>query len=168
MRRSYTRARYLEWLERIRAAIPGIAVTTDIIVGFPGETEEDFEETLEVAGAARFDDAYTFQYSPRPGTVAAVWEEDFVPKPAVQERFDRLVALQQAISLEHNRALEGSAAEALVEGPGRKGGVQGRTRTNKVVNFEGPYQPGDFVEVRVTRGSPHHLLGEPLVPAALA
>jgi tRNA-2-methylthio-N6-dimethylallyladenosine synthase len=168
MRRSYTRARYLEWLERIRAAIPGIAVTTDIIVGFPGETEEDFVETLEVAAAARFDDAYTFQYSPRPGTVAAAWEEDFVPKPAVQERFDRLVALQRAISLEHNRALEGSAAEVLVEGPGRKGGVQGRTRTNKVVNFEGPHQPGDFVEVRVTRGSPHHLLAEPLVPAVLA
>jgi tRNA-2-methylthio-N6-dimethylallyladenosine synthase len=168
MRRSYTRARYLEWLERIRAAIPAVAVTTDIIVGFPGETEEDFQETLEVVEAARFDAAYTFQYSPRPGTVAAVWEEDFVPQQDVQERFDRLVALQERVSLERNRSLEGSVAEVLVEGSGRKGGVQGRTRTNKVVNFDGPYRPGDFVQVRVTRGRPHHLVGEPLVPAALA
>ncbi|MGH2682745.1 MAG: tRNA (N6-isopentenyl adenosine(37)-C2)-methylthiotransferase MiaB [Actinomycetota bacterium] len=162
MRRSYTQARYLEWLARIRAGIPEIAVTTDIIVGFPGETEDDFRETLRVVREARFDAAYTFQYSPRPGTVAARWEEDFVPKEVVQERFDRLVALQEAISLEHSRTLEGSVAEVLVEGAGRKGGVQGRTRSNKVVNFEGPYRPGDFVDVRVTRGRPHHLLGEPV------
>jgi tRNA-2-methylthio-N6-dimethylallyladenosine synthase len=168
MRRSYTQVRYLEWLGRIRDAIPEIAVTTDIIVGFPGETEEDFRETLAVVDRARFDAAYTFQYSPRPGTVAAGWEDDFVPKEVVQERFDRLVALQEAISLERNRAMEGSVVEVLVEGEGRKGGVQGRTRGNKVMNFEGPYHPGDFVEVRVTHGSPHHLLGEPVAASVPA
>jgi tRNA-2-methylthio-N6-dimethylallyladenosine synthase len=168
MRRSYTQARYLEWLSRIRDRVPGIAVTTDVIVGFPGETEDDFRQTLAVVDEARFDAAYTFQYSPRPGTEAAGWEDEFVAKEAVQERFDRLVALQEAVSLERNRALEGSVVEALVEGHGRKGGVQGRTRTNKVLNFEGPYGPGDFVEVRVTRGGPHHLLGEPVAASVSA
>jgi tRNA-2-methylthio-N6-dimethylallyladenosine synthase len=160
MRRSYTQARYLEWLGRIRTGIPLVGVTTDIIVGFPGETEEDFQQTLAVVSEARFDAAYTFQYSPRPGTLAAGWEDDFIPKEVVQERFDRLVPLQEVISLEANRSLEGAVMEVLVEGLGRKGGVQGRTRPNKVVNFEGPYRPGDFVDVRVTRGGPHHLLGE--------
>jgi tRNA-2-methylthio-N6-dimethylallyladenosine synthase len=168
MRRSYTQARYLEWLQRIRDAIPGIAVTTDIIVGFPGEGEEDFRETLSVVEEARFDAAYTFQYSPRPGTVAAGWENDFVAKGTVQERFDRLVALQEAISLERNRALEGSVVEVLVEGRGRKGGVQGRTRTNKVVNFEGPHGPGDLALVRVSRAGPHHLVGETVAAAVSA
>jgi tRNA-2-methylthio-N6-dimethylallyladenosine synthase len=163
MRRSYTRGRYLEWLGRIRDAIPEIAVTTDIIVGFPGETEEDFEDTLALVEAARFDAAYTFQYSPRPGTVAGGWDDEFVAKDVVQERFDRLLALQGAISLERNRTLVGTEAEVLVEGGGRKGGLQGRTRSNKVVNFDGSYGPGDFVEVRMTRAGPHHLLGEPLV-----
>ena len=159
MRRSYRSARYLEWLGRIRAGVPGIAVTTDIIVGFPGETDEDFDATLRVVEEARFDAAYTFQYSPRPGTEAAGYE-DRVPKDAVQGRFDRLVALQERISLERNRALEGTVAEVLVEGRGRKGGLQGRTRTNKVVNFEGNAEPGDFVAVRVTSGHPHHVTGE--------
>jgi tRNA-2-methylthio-N6-dimethylallyladenosine synthase len=161
MRRSYTQARYLDWLGRIRDAIPDIAVTTDIIVGFPGESEADFRQTLAVVEEARFDAAYTFQYSPRPGTVAAGWEDDFLGKEVVQERFDRLVALQEGISVERNRSLEGSVVEVLVEGDGRKGGVQGRTRTNKVVNFTGPYRPGDFVDVQVTRTGPHHLLGQP-------
>ena len=168
MRRSYTRRRYLEWLRRIRQAIPEIAVTTDIIVGFPGETEEDFAETLSLVEEARFDAAFTFQYSPRPGTVAGGWDDEFVAKDVVQKRFERLVAVQDAISLERNRALEGTVAEVLVEGAGRKGGVQGRTRTNKVVNFAGRYAPGDFVDVRLTRGGPHHFLGQPnsaLVPA---
>ncbi len=165
MRRSYRSARYLGWLERIREVIPGIAVTTDIIVGFPGESEEDFDETLRVVEAARFDAAFTFQYSPRPGTDAGTYE-DQVPKEVVQERFDRLVALQEAISLERNRAEEGSVHEVLVEGAGRKGGVQGRTRTNKVVNFAGTHAPGEFVDVRVMRATPHHLLGEVEVRAS--
>ncbi|HUG89005.1 MAG TPA: tRNA (N6-isopentenyl adenosine(37)-C2)-methylthiotransferase MiaB [Actinomycetota bacterium] len=165
MRRSYRSARYLSWLELIREAIPGIAVTTDIIVGFPGETEEDFLGTLRVAEAARFDAAYTFQYSPRPGTQAATFEER-VPKEVVQERFDRLVALQEGVSLAANRALEGSVQEVLVEGAGRKGGAQGRTRTNRVVNFAGPAQPGGFLDVRIMRGHPHHLSGEPAAVSA--
>jgi tRNA-2-methylthio-N6-dimethylallyladenosine synthase len=158
MRRSYRSERYLGWLERIREEVPGIAVSTDIIVGFPGETEEDFRGTLRVVEEARFDSAYTFQYSPRAGTEAAGFE-DQVPKEVVQERFDRLVELQERISLEVNRAYEGRTVEVLVEGAGRKGGVQGRTRTNKVVNFEGPARAGDFVDVLVTGAHPHHLTG---------
>jgi tRNA-2-methylthio-N6-dimethylallyladenosine synthase len=167
MRRSYRSARYLDWLRRIREAIPGIAVTTDIIVGFPGETEEDFAGTLRVTEEARFDAAYTFQYSPRAGTEAALHEEQ-VPKEVVQERFDRLVDLQERISLERNRVYEGTTVEVLVEGVGRKGGAQGRTRTNKVVNLQGPASPGTFVDVHITRSHPHHLVGEALeatVPA---
>jgi tRNA-2-methylthio-N6-dimethylallyladenosine synthase len=159
MRRSYRSARYLEWLGRIRAAIPDVAVTTDIIVGFPGETEEDFQGTLRVVEKARFDAAYTFQYSPRAGTEAAVYE-DQVPKEVVQERFDRLVELQERISLDRNRALEGRTVEVLVEGAGRKGGSQGRTRTNKVVNFTEPAGPGEFLDVRIVRAHPHHLTGQ--------
>ncbi|MGH2765488.1 MAG: tRNA (N6-isopentenyl adenosine(37)-C2)-methylthiotransferase MiaB [Actinomycetota bacterium] len=164
MRRSYRSGRYLDWLERIRGAIPGVAVTTDVIVGFPGETEEDFRATLRVVEAARFDAAYTFQYSPRAGTEAAGYDEQ-VPKEVVQERFDRLVELQERVSLELNRALEGVTAEVLVEGSGRKGGAQGRTRTNKVVNFEGPVAPGELLDVRVTRAHPHHLVGERVAAA---
>jgi len=164
MRRSYRAERYLGWLARIREAIPEIAVTTDIIVGFPGETEDDFAETLQVVEAARFDAAFTFQYSPRPGTVAATLEEQ-VPRQVVQERFERLVALQERISLEKNRAEEGRVHEILVEGAGRKGGTQGRTRTNKVVNVTEPASPGTFLQVRIERGHPHHLTGHALQPA---
>jgi tRNA-2-methylthio-N6-dimethylallyladenosine synthase len=167
MRRSYRSARYLDWLERIRDAVPGIAVTTDIIVGFPGETEQEFRETLRVTEAAAFDAAYTFQYSPRAGTEAAGYEAQ-VPKEVVQERFDRLVELQERISLETNRALEGTTAEVLVEGTGRKGGLQGRTRTNKVVNFDGRAAAGEFLDVRITGAHPHHLSGEPVAAAVPA
>jgi tRNA-2-methylthio-N6-dimethylallyladenosine synthase len=159
MQRSYRRERYLEWLERIRAAIPGIAVSTDIIVGFPGETAEDFEGTLDLVRRARFDQAYTFQYSPRPGTRAATME-DQVPKPVVQERFDRLVPLQEAIALERMRAQVGSTAEVLVEGIGRKGRAQGRTRTNRVVHLDGEHAPGTFLDARIVAAHPHHLDGE--------
>jgi tRNA-2-methylthio-N6-dimethylallyladenosine synthase len=162
MQRSYRRERYLEWLQEIRAAVPGIAVTTDVIVGFPGETEEDFEDTLEVVARARFDQAYTFQYSPRPGTRAAQMQ-DQVPKGVVQARFDRLVALQESISLEVMREHLGQTLEILVEGEGRKGGVQGRTRTNKVVHLDGPVAPGTFLDVRIVSAHPHHLIGEPVV-----
>jgi tRNA-2-methylthio-N6-dimethylallyladenosine synthase len=167
MRRSYRSARYLEWLERIREAVPSIAVTTDIIVGFPGETERDFLETLGVVEEARFDAAYTFQYSPRAGTDAAGYE-DQVPKDVVQERFERLVEVQERISLERNRALEGRVEEVLVEGIGRKGGAQGRTRSNKVVNFESDAPPGEFLDVRIARAHPHHLIGEPAEVAVSA
>ncbi|HZA60402.1 MAG TPA: tRNA (N6-isopentenyl adenosine(37)-C2)-methylthiotransferase MiaB [Actinomycetota bacterium] len=163
MRRSYRSGRYLEWLERIRDAIPEVGVTTDIIVGFPGETEDDFRETLRVVEAAHFDAAFTFQYSPRPGTVAAGFDEQ-LPKEVVQERFDRLVTLQESISLARNRAEEGRVHEVLVEGEGKKGGLQGRTRTNKVVNVAGDGRPGDFLDVRVDRGHPHHLTGRVVSP----
>jgi tRNA-2-methylthio-N6-dimethylallyladenosine synthase len=159
MQRSYRRERYLEWLERIRAAIPGIAVSTDLIVGFPGETEEDFEDTLDLVRRATFDQAYTFQYSPRPGTRAGTMD-DQVLKPVVQERFDRLVALQEAIALERMRAQVGSTAEVLVEGTGRKGRVQGRTRTNRVVHLDGEHVPGSFLDARIVAAHPHHLDGE--------
>ncbi|MDQ3991958.1 MAG: tRNA (N6-isopentenyl adenosine(37)-C2)-methylthiotransferase MiaB, partial [Actinomycetota bacterium] len=153
MRRSYRAERYLSWLERIRATVPGVAVTTDIIVGFPGETEEDFGRTLEVVRAARFDAAFTFQYSPRPGTAAASFD-DPVPPEAVRDRFERLVAAQEAISAEINGALVGSAQEVLVEGPGRKSGVRGRTRTNKVVNLPPGPEPGAFVWARIAEAAP--------------
>jgi tRNA-2-methylthio-N6-dimethylallyladenosine synthase len=159
MRRSYRSERYLDWLERIRAAIPGIAVSTDVIVGFPGETERDFEDTLEVVRRARFDQAYTFQYSPRPGTAAATMPEQ-VPKEVVQERFERLVALQERISLERMREQVGETVEVLVEGLGRKGRVQGRTRTNRVVHVDGDHAPGDFLAARIVSAHPHHLDGE--------
>ncbi len=161
MRRSYRRERYLAWLEEIRAAIPGIAITTDIIVGFPGETEEDFRETLEVVERARFDQAFMFQYSPRPGTRAATMPHQ-VPKEVVQDRFDRLVALQERISLEIMREHVGRTVEVLVEGTGRKGGTQGRTRTNKVVHLPGEIPPGTFVRARIVSAHPHHLVGEPV------
>jgi tRNA-2-methylthio-N6-dimethylallyladenosine synthase len=159
MQRSYRSERYLSWLDRIRDAIPGIAVSTDIIVGFPGETDEDFRRTLDVVGRARFDQAYTFQYSPRPGTRAAQMP-DQLPKDVVQARFDRLVALQESISLERMRAEVGRVHEVLIEGVGRKGGAQGRTRTNKVVHVDERLEPGTFLDVRVISAHPHHLVGE--------
>jgi tRNA-2-methylthio-N6-dimethylallyladenosine synthase len=161
MQRSYRSRRYLEWLERIRAAIPGVAVTTDVIVGFPGETEEDFQATLRVTESARFDAAFTFQYSPRPGTAAAGYSNQ-VPKDVVQERFDRLVALQEDISLQKNRELIGDRVEVLIEGPGRKAKLAGRTRTNKLVHLDGSNAPGEFVTALVRDAHPHHLDGDPV------
>jgi tRNA-2-methylthio-N6-dimethylallyladenosine synthase len=159
MQRSYRRERYLGWLERIRAAIPDIAVSTDIIVGFPGETDQDLEDTLDVVRRARFDQAYTFQYSPRPGTRAAEMDEQ-LDKPVVQERFDRLVALQEAIALERMREKVGSSAEVLIEGLGRKGGARGRTRGNRIVHVGGEHAPGTFLDVRIVGAHPHHLDAE--------
>jgi tRNA-2-methylthio-N6-dimethylallyladenosine synthase len=167
MKRSYRSERYLAWLERIRRGIPGVAVTSDIIVGFPGETSEDFEATRRVGEEARFDAAFTFQYSPRPGTEAAGFDEQ-VPKEVVQERFDRLVSLQQEISMERNRALVGSRQEILVEGEGRKGNLKGRTRTNKLVHVADGHAEGTFVHALVTEAHPHHLTGRVVAaPAAI-
>jgi tRNA-2-methylthio-N6-dimethylallyladenosine synthase len=167
MRRSYRRDRYLGWLDAIRTAIPDIAVSTDIIVGFPGETEADFADTLDVVGRARFDSAYTFQYSPRPGTRAATYEEQ-VPKEIVQERFDRLLELQQRTSLERSLAQVGGEFEILVEGAGKRGpSVQARTRTNRIVHIPDALEPGTFAVARITAASAHHLTGA-LVPSAEA
>ena len=164
MQRSYRRERYLGWLVAIRDAIPEIAVSTDIIVGFPGETEEDFADTLDVVSRARFDSAYTFQYSPRPATRAASMP-DQVPKEVVQERFERLLALQQEISLEKAREQVGTEVEVLVEGAGpRRSSTQSRTRTNRIVHLPEPLDPGTFVTARITGAAAHHLAGE-VVPA---
>ena len=159
MKRSYRSERYLGWLDRIRRAVPGIAVTTDIIVGFPGETEADFADTLRVTGTARFDAAFTFQYSPRPGTAAAGFPGQ-VPKEIVQERFDRLVAMQEAISLEKNRALVGRLEEVVVEGAGSKRRLAARTRANKLVHVDGALPAGTFAEALITGAHPHFLDGE--------
>ena len=166
MRRSYRRERYLGILDRVRAAIPDAAITTDIIVGFPGETEADFAATLDVVRAARFAGAYTFQYSPRPGTPAATMEGQ-VPKAVVQERYERLVALQEEISWTGNRAQVGRRLEVLVaDGEGRKDGraerQSGRAPDNRLVHFPAVagLRPGDLATVEVTRAAPHHLISE--------
>ena len=167
MQRSYRRERYLDWLGRIRAAVPDVAVSTDIIVGFPGETEDDFRGTLEVVERAAFDSAYQFQYSPRPGTRAATMP-DQVPKEVVQERFDRLVSLQEGISLAKNREQVGRTFEVLVEGDGKRGGsTQARTRSNRIVHIADPIAPGTFVHARVTSATAHHLTGA-VVPEPVA
>jgi tRNA-2-methylthio-N6-dimethylallyladenosine synthase len=169
MKRSYSRERYLEKVAMARRIVPGLALTTDIIVGFPGETDEDFQETLSLVEAVRYDAAYTFQYSPRPGTEAGV-REDQVPKRVVQERFDRLVGAQERISHELNRALVGTTVEVLVEGPSKKDASKttGRTRTNKLVHFTDSVPAGEFREVRITAAAPHHLEGEVLVASGAA
>ena len=160
MQRSYRRERYLGWLERIRTAIPGIAVSTDIIVGFPGESEPDFADTLDAVERAGFDSAYMFQYSPRPGTRAAGFDEQ-VPKTVVQERFDRLATLQERISLERARAQIGRSVEVLVEGVGKRGmSTQARARTNRIVHLVDGYDAGTFHQVRVIEATAHHLRGE--------
>jgi len=171
MRRSYRQDKYLGILDRVRAAIPDAAISTDIIVGFPGETEEDFLQTLQVVEQARFAQAFTFQYSKRPGTPAAVLDEQ-VPREVVQDRYERLVALQNDISWAENRRLEGTTVELLVaEGEGRKDEqtqrLSGRARDNRLVHFTpvdggGPLavRPGDLVDVTVTYGAPHHLVAD--------
>jgi tRNA-2-methylthio-N6-dimethylallyladenosine synthase len=168
MKRSYNRVRYLDKIAMARDVIGDLAISTDIIVGFPGETDEDFEDTLSLVREARFDAAYTFQYSPRPGTEAATME-DQIEKPVVQERFERLVALQERLSLQANRGVIGTTVEVLVEGPSKKdpSQVTGRTRTNKVVHFASGATEGEFVDVAITEAAPHHLVGEVLdrVPA---
>jgi tRNA-2-methylthio-N6-dimethylallyladenosine synthase len=160
MRRSYRSDRYLAWLDRIRETVPEVAVSTDIIVGFPGETEEDFGGTLRVVEAARFDSAYTFQYSPRPGTRAATLPNQ-VPKEVVQERFDRLVDLQTRISTQRSAAQVGRTVEVLVEGAGRRGGsTQSRTRTNRIVHLGTEHPAGTFLDARITSAAAHHLAGD--------
>jgi len=160
MRRTYSRERYLDLVTRLRAAMPDISLTTDLIVGFPGETEADFQATLDVVTEARFDQAFTFQYSARPGTVAATLD-GHLEKGVVQERFERLVALQNAISLETNQTMVGSVEEVLVEGPSKKDPriMTARTRGNKPVHAPGSYDPGTYLKVQITQAAPHHLLG---------
>jgi tRNA-2-methylthio-N6-dimethylallyladenosine synthase len=164
MRRSYRQARYLDIIGHVRSAMPDAAITTDIIVGFPGETDADFEETLSVVREARFAGAFTFQYSKRPGTPAATMP-DQVPKAVVQERYDRLIALQDEISWAGNKELVGRPMEVLVSvGEGRKdeatGRVSGRARDGRLVHVAGAADPGDIVTTTVTYAAPHHLVAD--------
>jgi tRNA-2-methylthio-N6-dimethylallyladenosine synthase len=167
MRRSYRSTRYLRIIDEVRASIPDAAITTDIIVGFPGETEADFEATLDVVRAARFASAFTFQYSPRPGTPAATLP-DQVPKAVVTQRYQRLVALQEEISWEVNRELVGRRVEVLVaEGEGRKDKatrrLSGRARDGRLVHFApgtDQIRPGDVVETVISYAAPHHLVAD--------
>ena len=167
MRRSYRAEKYLGILDRVRQAMPHAAITTDIIVGFPGETEDDFAATLEVVRRARFSAAFTFQYSRRPGTPAADLVGQ-IPKDVVQERYQRLIDLQEAISLEENTALIGSTVELLVAtGEGRKDAatarMTGRARDGRLVHFApgaGEVRPGDIVTATITGAAPHHLIAD--------
>ncbi|TWF94112.1 tRNA (N6-isopentenyl adenosine(37)-C2)-methylthiotransferase MiaB [Saccharopolyspora dendranthemae] len=170
MRRSYRSERFLDIVGKVRAAMPEAAITTDIIVGFPGETEEDFEATMEVVRRARFSSAFTFQYSKRPGTPAADMPEQ-LPKEVVQQRYERLVALQNEISWDENKKIVGREVELLVaEGEGRKDAethrLSGRARDGRLVHFtptgalDGEIRPGDLVRTTITRAAPHHLVAD--------
>ena len=176
MRRSYRTQRFLGILDKVRAVMPEAAITTDIIVGFPGETEEDFQATLDVVEQARFASAYTFEYSPRPGTPAAD-RDDQVPTEVVKDRYRRLDALVRRIAHEENERQEGRVVEVLVaEGEGRRDSVtariSGRAADNRLVHVAlpeglgeddyagGAPRPGDMVTVRVTHGAPHNLIAD--------
>ncbi len=171
MRRSYRGAKFLDIVAGVREAIPHAAITTDIIVGFPGETERDFEATLEVVRAARFAGAFTFQYSKRPGTPAAEMP-DQVPPEVVADRYRRLVALVEEIAWEANRALHGESLEVLITtGDGRKDDRtarrSGRAPDNRLVHVAVPdgadVRPGDLVTAVVTHAAPHHLIADRFV-----
>ncbi|MDP9806990.1 tRNA-2-methylthio-N6-dimethylallyladenosine synthase [Trueperella bonasi] len=172
MRRSYRSEKFLGILDRVRARIPNAAITTDIIVGFPGETEEDFQQTLDIVEKSRFTSAFTFIYSPRPGTPAADMVGQ-VPENVAKDRLNRLVELQNRIGLEESQKLEGELVEVLIsDGEGRKDEtthrISGRARDNRLVHVALPAdlsesehpRPGDCVTARVTHAAPFHLLAD--------
>ena len=173
MRRSYRSSKFLGIIERVRAAMPDAAITTDIIVGFPGETEEDFLDTLRVVRESRFSGAFTFQYSPRPGTPAATMDEQ-VPPDVVKDRYQRLVEVVNEIAWEEGKALVGRSVELMVaEGEGRKDAathrLSGRGPDSRLVHFAPDFsalgsvesvRPGDMVTVEITRAAPHHLVAD--------
>jgi tRNA-2-methylthio-N6-dimethylallyladenosine synthase len=161
MHRGYTRTSYLEKIDRLRNVCPSVAITADAIVGFPGEAEKDFEETLDLLRGVRFDELFSFKYSSRKGTRAAQFEDQVEPG-IKQERLSVLQKLQKEITLEKNKALEGSSEEVLVEGPSKQGSrdVTGRTRSNRIVNFEGDQSlRGALVRVHITQAYAHSLRG---------
>ena len=170
MRRSYRTKKFLAILDEVRQKIPHAAITTDIIVGFPGETEEDFQATLDVVEKARFTSAFTFQYSPRPGTPAAEYEQQ-VPKEVVQERYERLIALQERVCLEENQKLVNTEVELLVQADGGKKNAKthrmtGRARDGRLVHFhpvgsiDQSIRPGDIITTTVTEAKPHFLIAD--------
>jgi tRNA-2-methylthio-N6-dimethylallyladenosine synthase len=167
MRRAYRRDKYLAILNRVRASMPDAAITTDIIVGFPGETEQDFADTMDLVRQARFAGAFTFQYSIRPGTPAAAMP-DQVPPEVVADRYERLAALVADVSLQENQKLVGTEVEVLVAvGEGRKdtatNRMSGRARDNRLIHFappQPPPRPGDMITTTVTAAAPHYLLAD--------
>ncbi|MBV9048608.1 MAG: radical SAM protein, partial [Solirubrobacterales bacterium] len=161
MRRTYTRERYLDRVAMVREHVPDCALTTDIIVGFPGETEADFQQTLEVAEEVGYDGAFTFIYSPRRGTEAATLP-DHVPHDVQVARLERLVEVVQRRAAERAQRFVGRTLEVLVEGPSRTdpSRLRGRSRHNKVVNFSGLASPGELVEVEITGATSQTLAGE--------
>lgn len=162
MNRKYTKEDYLTIIDKLKKTVPHIAITTDIIVGFPGETEEDFEETLDLVKKVRFDSAFTFLYSVRKGTPAEKYE-DQVPEDEKHERFNRLVELLNTITAEKNLACEGKIEKVLVEGPSKRNSktFTGRTESGKVVNFQGNISMiGNIVPVKITKGQTFSLEGD--------
>ncbi len=170
MRRSYRSRRYLALVEKTRELMPDAALTTDIIVGFPGETDEDFADTMRVVEAVSFDQAFTFQYSPRPGTPAAEWEGDFVDPAIVTARYAQLETLVRRQSLENHQRAVGTIRELLVESPSKTNPdrYSGRTEQNQLVHFPAPevtadgllaYAPGDFVTVEICDATANYMVG---------
>ncbi|HEX9847042.1 MAG TPA: tRNA (N6-isopentenyl adenosine(37)-C2)-methylthiotransferase MiaB [Acidimicrobiia bacterium] len=164
MHRGYNRRKYMDRLAMARETIPGLAVSTDIIVGFPGETDEDFELTMGVITEARFDHAFMFIFSARPGTAAAKMTDRFVDDVVIQERFSRLVETQNRISAELNREIIGLTVEVLSEGPSRKNPdvATTRTRTGKIVHVNGHHRCGSFMDVSLETAAMYHLVGSPV------
>jgi tRNA-2-methylthio-N6-dimethylallyladenosine synthase len=164
MKRAYSRSSYLDKVAMARETIPGLALSADIIVGFPGETDDEFEDTMSLVERVRYDSAYMFQYSKRPGTAAATMDEQ-VPKAVTQARYDRLLDTQTRISHERNTELVGSRVELTIERAASKSDAKratGRTRTNKLVHIEAPdARPGGTLCARITEAHAHYLLGQP-------
>jgi tRNA-2-methylthio-N6-dimethylallyladenosine synthase len=164
MKRRYDRRKYLDVIESVRRARPDIAVSSDFIVGFPGESEEDFSQSLELLREVRFASVFAFRYSPRPGTAAARWgSETQIDEEVAAERLGRLLALQAQIQAEINESLVGLPLEILVEGRNRRGQITGRSPCNRVVHVESVAElsPGAYLTVRITKGLPNSLLAEP-------
>ncbi|MEY4199027.1 MAG: (Dimethylallyl)adenosine tRNA methylthiotransferase MiaB, partial [Verrucomicrobiota bacterium] len=165
MHRGYTRARFLDLIRRLRAVHPEMGITTDIIVGFPGETEADFAETLSLAREVEFDNAFVFKYSPRRDTPAAAMP-DQLPEEIIEARHAQLLAVINEIAERKNKACEGRVLQILVEGPSRKNParLEGRTRANKIVIFEGSERHiGQVMDVRIVRAAPFTLYGDPAI-----
>jgi tRNA-2-methylthio-N6-dimethylallyladenosine synthase len=167
MRRTYSRERYLRLVDELRTAIPDLALTTDLIVGFPGETDAEFEETVSAVEEVGYDSAFTFVYSPRHGTEAASMAEQ-LPEELKRERIERLIEVVQRVAQERNLERVGGVEEVLVEGPSRTDPsiLRGRTRRNTTVNFAGTADPGELVPVTIEAATSTTLKGTQLAAVA--